>query len=550
MKKVEFRVVPPRTKNVSVDSSCFVLEGDHWNDFRYKTQYHLSFYKVDSNQEVDVTLIGAVKILRKGQTTEDDLLITEDFESLEADFCSVGQSLDYYERLSELGDIGQSVLRQLNDAVFSSSIADEFKKEDGWLISLFRDQKDNGAQFVYIANGLIKGEYGKAPYDQQAFSFEIPGWQSKVTIDTNVVEDGSWFSPNPLPDRLSIFVGRNGSGKSTLLARLARVAYGSPDEQLEEPLKSLGSLIPFGIGFPRIVTVAFSPFDSFILPGSDARNRDQIAKDMKRGVGRFSFIGLRDLPAELDLLDESPSLPMGIRRVNSHDDRVAITRLKSIDQLTDEFVGFRKKISAKKRDDVLDKALTHLEKGFFVSSFADVASHLEASENDIGIWFHQLSTGHKISLLIVYGLIANLEPHSLVLIDEPETHLHPPLLAAMMHSIREILRAYESLAVVATHSPVVVQESLAKHVQVVRREGDLITISPVGIETFGESIGLITSQVFGMESDAADFYDVLDALLKRHKTLEKIEANFQNGSMSHQARAYVMSRLANAEKAE
>jgi ABC-type lipoprotein export system ATPase subunit len=548
MKKMQFKVVPPRTKNVVVDASCFVLEGDNWNDFRYRTQYHLSFYKVDSNQEVEITLIGAVKILRKGQSTEDDLLITEDFESLDQNFCSIGQSLDYYERLSELDEIGDSVLNQLNDVVHTPSIAEDFKNEEGWSISLFRDQKDNGAQFIYLANGLIRGEYGKAPHDQQSFSFAIPGWDSKVEVSTSVNDEDLGFTKSPLPDRLSIFVGRNGSGKSTLLARLARVAYGSPDDQLNEPLKSLGALTPFGIGFSRVVTVAFSPFDSFILPGSDARNREQIAKDLKKGVGRFSFIGLRDLSAEFQLLNESPALPMSISKVSSSEDRVGLTRLKSIEQLTDEFLGFRQKILQKNRRVVLENALTLLEKGLFVSGFVEFEGSVELSEKSVAAWFQKLSTGHKITLLIVYGLVANLEPHSLVLIDEPETHLHPPLLAAMMHSVREILSVYKSCAVVATHSPVVVQESLAKHVQVVRREGELTKVTPVGIETFGESIGLITAQVFGMQSDAADFYGVLDNLVTRHKTLDKIEANFQNSSMSHQARAYVMSRLSNLEK--
>lgn len=112
-----------------------------------------------------------------------------------------------------------------------------------------------------------------------------------------------------------------------------------------------------------------------------------------------------------------------------------------------------------------------------------------------------------------------------------------------MHALRKILRKHEAFAIVATHSPVVVQESLASHVRVVRREGDMTTVLPVTGETFGESIGLISAEVFGLQTDTTDFHKVLDRLVKRYSDLEEIESLFLNGTMSHQARAYVMSRL-------
>jgi ABC-type cobalamin/Fe3+-siderophores transport system ATPase subunit len=153
------------------------------------------------------------------------------------------------------------------------------------------------------------------------------------------------------------------------------------------------------------------------------------------------------------------------------------------------------------------------------------------------------STGHKIVLLIITGLLANIEPCSLVLVDEPETHLHPPLLAGLMHALRNILSEHEAFAVVATHSPVVVQESLARHVGVVRREGDMNAIIPLTGETFGESIGLISAEVFGLQTDVTDFHNILDRLVAKYSDLETIEELFLNGAMSNQARAYVMGRL-------
>jgi ABC-type cobalamin/Fe3+-siderophores transport system ATPase subunit len=539
MTAIPFVVVPPRTKQPTAAPPAFVLEQDNWNDYSFQTQYHLS-YHAPAPTGSDVTLIGPVKILRKGQTKADGLLVNTGFTSLDDQFCSVGQSLDYYERMRDLGAVGTQALASLRDVVAQPELVQEFQSEDGWGTSLFRDQRDVGAQFLLLARGLVNGHYAVAPEDQQSFTFAPAGWRSRLSVDTTSGETKEPWTPGSLPERLNVLIGRNGSGKSTLLARLARVAYASPSERIVPPVLNLGVLEPEGVGFTRIVTVAFSPFDSFKLPGSDDRNRLQIAKDMTRGVGRFSFIGLRDFSAEVDQLDAGGALPL-VGDLSAVDDRVAQTRLKSIEQLADEFAAFMRKVFERGRASLLKAALDKLERGLFSYDWASLADvdQVEAAR----VQFLQCSTGHKITLLAVFGLVANLEPRSLVLVDEPETHLHPPLLSALMHALRRVLEEYEATAVVATHSPIVVQESMAKHVHVIRREGNLTTVMPVSTETFGESISLITAQVFGLESEATDFHNVLDRLVLRYKSIEEIEALFKDGLMSHQARAYVLARL-------
>ncbi len=543
MVSATFKVIPPRTTRYSVKAPGFVLEQDNWNDYSFQTQYHLSFHSLTSSGEENVTLIGAVKILKRKQTKEDGILITADFETLGPEFCSVGQSLDYYERMRDLGDFGTFAMAALRDIIATPEIVEDFRTEPGWQKSLFRDQKDGGEQFRLLARGLVEGHYAKAPADQQSFTFAVRGWQSPIIVDTQSGEQWD-FEPNKLPERVNVIVGKNGAGKSTLLARLARVAYGSPSERLEPPLSELGHLEPEGVGFPRVVTVAFSPFDSFKLPGSDDRNRLQIVKDMQRGVGRFVFIGLRDFAGEIDLPPETNEFPAA-RELTIIDDRQLRTKLKSIEQLNDEFLGYHEKIATKNRSALLESALSKLGSNLFVEDWPQIEKSRSTVESRA--WFNQHSTGHKIALLIIFGLVANLESHSLVLLDEPETHLHPPLLAAMMHSLRFILKELESLSVIATHSPVVVQETMARHIHVVRREGGLTSVSPVNTETFGESIGLITSQIFGMESNATDYHNVLDKLIKKYRNIESIEALFKDGVMSHQARAYVIARLSSED---
>jgi predicted ATP-dependent endonuclease of OLD family len=123
----------------------------------------------------------------------------------------------------------------------------------------------------------------------------------------------------------------------------------------------------------------------------------------------------------------------------------------------------------------------------------------------------------------VASLVAHTEPKSIVLIDEPETHLHPPLLAALMHAIRLILRKNDAFAVIATHSPVVIQETLRRHISIVKRSGSQIVIHQPVIETYGESIGEITNEIFGLNADATDFHHSLSQLVERGLSLDQID---------------------------
>lgn len=177
------------------------------------------------------------------------------------------------------------------------------------------------------------------------------------------------------------------------------------------------------------------------------------------------------------------------------------------------------------------------------TSFADLGAHPGGSIITHAVnWFNVWSTGHKIVTHSIVSLVAYTEPKSIVLFDEPETHLHPPLLAAFMHATRTVLRYNDAFAVVATHSPMVAQETLSRHTPIIRRSAGETRISAPRIETYGESIGEITNKIFGLTADATDFQQVLARLVEAGLNLDQIEDLFDRG-LSLQARAFVMTEL-------
>ena len=65
---------------------------------------------------------------------------------------------------------------------------------------------------------------------------------------------------------------------------------------------------------------------------------------------------------------------------------------------------------------------------------------------------------------------------------------------------------------IATHSPVVLQEVMSENVRVIRRDGDVLSIRKPLLETYGENLSSIVSDVFNLTSDNTRYYDVFDSL--------------------------------------
>ena len=105
--------------------------------------------------------------------------------------------------------------------------------------------------------------------------------------------------------------------------------------------------------------------------------------------------------------------------------------------------------------------------------------------------------------------------------------------------MRDCLEAFDGYAIIATHSPVVLQETPAKYVHVLRRLADQNRVASPSVETFAENIGVITQEVFNLGDGSTDWHETLRALARRN-TLEEIEEAFGR-KLGFAARSYVLS---------
>jgi energy-coupling factor transporter ATP-binding protein EcfA2 len=487
-----------------------VLGRDSWDDYFFKTTFRMTFYRSET-QRVG---IGDVKILMDGQEggpTE----LPEEFDSLDERYCSLGQNLAYYEFLLKLGkQIYLPILWGLRDVVLDPKIKMAFEEDKGFQNSLLRTDAARRALEdgpVIFAHHLGVGDRAIAADLALEFKTSVGGSSFPVSFD--------FSGPPELPGRTNVLIGYNGAGKTKLLSNLAMVASQSASERDATPeyFDQFGSLIGNPKPFGAIIVVSYSAFDTFDIPGKTDVARERLEKTGE--VFGYVYCGLRTFTADQDRLTE----PRG---------------LKSIDALTAEF------------RDAVQRALEHELRALFIKVLSPLAT--EPSFQRIGLlsqldldadgWtglFKTLSSGHKIVLNIVAKLVAHLQRKSLVLIDEPEAHLHPPLLAALLKSIRIALHEKDSVAIIATHSPVVLQETPRSHVRVLRRYGQKTSVEKPPIETFGEDVGTLTRDVFNLDNSLTDFHDVLQNLASQ-MPLEKIETLFGN-KLGFQAASYVVS---------
>jgi len=95
----------------------------------------------------------------------------------------------------------------------------------------------------------------------------------------------------------------------------------------------------------------------------------------------------------------------------------------------------------------------------------------------------------------------------------------------------------DSVCVLATHSPVVLQEIPSEQVNILRRSASATLVVKPRRETFGEDLGTLTTDVFQLNSDEIPLFGVLDQLSAKY-SLKQIQTLFGK-RLGFQARSYL-----------
>ncbi|MCS5495277.1 ATP-dependent nuclease [Curtobacterium flaccumfaciens] len=513
------------------------LRPTFWNDWwKYRTLFDVRYVK---NQEA--THVGAIKIAQLGFDYEKDLsgsgtsteLPQQSFESLPDQFVSLGQDEDFYRNIRTL--LGRrktlALLHALNDLALDLDRFEEVRLQPVVSGSLLRSISARDVRNVFRA--AIDGKRSRASFD---FSF-VTQWDSSNDLEDRVklafrVE----LESNP-PTNVHAIIGRNGSGKSTLLQSLARTVLNPPGATSGAFVDREGESINPDIS--NLVYVSFSAFDKLRVPVWTTNRNYEIP---------YTFVGLQDLAKEYG----EASL-----REDFVEDLDGERQTRRPDELAEDFARSVQGIMYEKSPSAWRQALVTLESDPLfaaqdVSSLLDGFS-LEAAvaENEFKrhakALYGSLSSGHKVVLLALTRLVEACSEQTLVIIDEPESHLHPPLLSAFMRALIELMRDQNSIAVIATHSPVVLQEIPRSCVLRIMKKGSSQRASRLRIETFGENVGTLTATVFGLEVTESGFNKLILDASNRYHDYDSVVAHFE-GTLGTEARALIRAALADREE--
>lgn len=119
------------------------------------------------------------------------------------------------------------------------------------------------------------------------------------------------------------------------------------------------------------------------------------------------------------------------------------------------------------------------------------------------------SSGISFIILVLTFIFSTISENSIILFDEPENHLHPPMLSSLIDAVSWVCNDTNSVALIATHSPVVVQQLTRQNVFILENNSDnefKISHTNPTINTFGENIGKLNRIIFAYEIDKSGYY--------------------------------------------
>lgn len=510
--KLHFQKLPYGNRSAPSGAGVIYLNPNNWDDFGFKTQFSVTLCRDNGEKKY----IGEVKIGFVDQPTGWTAhTMPEIFETLPPEFFSVGQSEEFYATLMELTEYERTTITSgLRDVAAASIPIDTLEDYKVFHTSLLRNVSYSSIRGQF--RRILEGGLVQTPYDfvyKVMQDSETAGIELRFTVETEVKPSTN----------IHVLIGRNGIGKTSLLnGMISALVKNHPIRRGSGAFWDMAKIGgPVQIDndyFTALVSVSFSAFDPFTPPPDN----DDPSQHIK-----YSYVGLKTVKVD-------GSMPW-----SEH---------KEMDQFADDFVN---SVGNCLRFDQTKKrwirAIRFLESD---DNFAEMDLSRLAEEGGYSrlheikdTLFKKMSSGHAIVLLTMTKLVEKVEEKTLVLMDEPESHLHPPLLSAFTRALADLLTNRNGVAIIATHSPVVLQEVPKRCVWKLRRNRLIANADRPVSETFGENVGVLTREVFHLEVDKSGFHDLLAKSVSEGGTFDAIVAEYR-GAIGFEGRAILRSLIA------
>lgn len=515
-----FRVVFARSSSVLASEGdallAIVPHTTTWNDFGLKFFANLVLV---SGGKTWKSFIG---LMFEDETDSSDFLRRRlkelgpvvGLDEIGKSFCTLFREAEDYRSLVE--EIGFAaalpVLRDMHDVVLArleneESEALRLSNTTTFHLGMLR----NAEQYAALRRG---GRYltpvrRSAPVDA-ARPFGIAARLSAAPKSPYVLkfdfEDDALFR-----DRACVVIGRNGVGKTQLLRAIVdgmtdaehRPPFGSTRKVRLLPRPHVGRVLLFS-------SVTSDPYPRAIPPwhGIDYAYFTLVADNQPLGRGFNSAL--------VDALRDDGSL-FGDAEDGTDRQKLLSEALKQMGFWSTLHIPLKSRVSAEFPSVIYvndtpylpiakyrsDKRTTLLAHAVDLDRPAVVLDRRRAPRT--------LSSGELVMANFLVQAISSIENGSLLLFDEPETHLHPNYVSEFMDVLQDLLERTRSIAVIATHSAYIVREVPRRRVNILRRDEDLVQVDHPRAQTFGLNVDDISRFVFEDGSISHRYEKVLSA---------------------------------------
>jgi predicted ATPase len=466
MKALNVYVGDDAPARAAMHKESFFLRNRTWDDYSYETTYKLFYI----DKEKELLEIGTVKIAKSDLKHYERPLDNGYIKESLGKYFSLGQDESYYSALRELPNKGgERLLMMLKDIAYDREVWIKNKTSEALRDSLLRSVTNLD---VISYQMVFQGKEGKLDYC--------------LTINNETPVSFSIDHEQPFKNsNIHAVIGNNGVGKTTYLKAIAKkIEVGEFDCKILSRVNT--DDVDKGIDIDYIEKVLFISFSAF----------DNNIPDIKKKF-KFEYLGLHDGEGGF----------------------------KSPDVLSKEFDESLKNLINGKKLSYIEEVLEPLENVDYLGEHIDYFfEHIEERPKIVEM-YTKLSSGHRIVLHTLVLLMDSLQQGVVTLFDEPETHLHPPLLGAFLQSLQIICNTYNGLLIFATHSPIILQEILTENVLVLRRLGKDVSYTRTDVVTYGQNVSKLTRTVFGYQK--VGFHNTISELVE-NKTLTKENISTDN----------------------
>lgn len=499
------------------EKDLLALSFNNWNDYGVATTLNAVLYV-----EKKAILKFTIKMLIEGNSNSPKRLndLREDgwdgyFPIPGENYITVPSDIEFYDALiSKLGLHGAAeVLRDIRDA--------------GYLANILKDE----AAQVFMQDSNFETSPLREAGARKAFA---DGWRAFTDLRSNI-KDFVLYSPNRetgspdpiefrfnskvMPYDINVLIGPNGIGKSFTLKILVEYWLGIETGSKSDLLISKRKTFDSSPNIAKLILISYSPFEEFEIDLSKSSLNDKDAykyfgfrKQTVSTTGHRRIGISRNLPAT-DSIES-------VLKAFLDDQNFAYlnnwtSKVETIWDVLQPAIGFDfvaleinpslEMTPALKKHLITDetrKNYLHLS----ARSFKRINKAFEISpaqfKTSSGVVFLkgqkriELSSGQRLFCYMVINIVGQIKTDSLVIVDEPELFLHPSLEIEFISLLKKVLKAFNSKAILATHSLAIAREIPANCMHVYKKEKSGVEIDNPPFETFGADMQRISSYVF------------------------------------------------------